>query len=61
MGKVVMMKEFPDDLHKRAKLQAVKEEITLHKRAKLQAVKEEITLKAIVIKALTEYLEKVGG
>jgi predicted HicB family RNase H-like nuclease len=46
MGKVVMMKEFPDDLHKRAKL---------------QAVKEEITLKAIVIKALTEYLEKVGG
>jgi predicted HicB family RNase H-like nuclease len=46
MGKVVMMKQFPDDLHKRAKL---------------QAVKEEITLKAIIIKALEQYLKKVGG
>ena len=42
MGKVVMMEEFPDDLHKRAKL---------------QAVKEEITLKAIFIKALEQYLK----
>ena len=42
----VYLREFPKDLHKRAKL---------------QAVKEEITLKAIIIKALTEYLERVGG
>jgi len=33
----------------------------LAKIAKMQALKEETTLKGIVIKALTEYLEKVGG
>ena len=33
----------------------------LHKRAKIQAAKEETTLKAIVIKALEEYLKKKGG
>jgi predicted HicB family RNase H-like nuclease len=30
----------------------------LHKEAKLQAVQEEISLKDLVIKALTEYLKK---
>jgi hypothetical protein len=33
----------------------------LHKRAKLQAVREDTTLKGIIIKAVTEYLKKVGG
>ncbi len=42
----VYMRDFPNDLHKRAKM---------------QAVREETTLKEIVIKALTEYLKKVGG
>jgi len=42
----VNMRDFPEDLHIRAKL---------------QAVKERTTLKAIIIKALTEYLERVGG
>jgi len=32
----------------------------LHKEAKLQAVREEISLKDLVIKALTEYLQKKG-
>jgi hypothetical protein len=44
--KVIQMRNFPADLHKRAKL---------------QAVREETTLKAIVIKALEQYLKKVGG
>ena len=44
--KVIQMRNFPADLHKRAKI---------------QAAKEETTLKEIVIKALTEYLKKVGG
>jgi predicted HicB family RNase H-like nuclease len=30
----------------------------LHKRAKLQAVKEDSSLKGIIIKALTEYLDR---
>ena len=42
----VYMRDFPDDLHKRAKM---------------QAVREETTLKEIVIRALTEYLERKGG
>jgi len=42
----VYMRDFPGDLHKRAKM---------------QAVREETTLKEIVIKALTEYLERKGG
>ena len=44
--KVIQMRNFPADLHKRVKI---------------QAAKEETTLKAIVIKALEEYLKKVGG
>jgi predicted HicB family RNase H-like nuclease len=44
--KIVQVRNFPADLHKRAKI---------------QAAKEETTLKAIIIKALTEYLKKVGG
>jgi predicted HicB family RNase H-like nuclease len=42
----VYMRDFPNDLHKRAKM---------------QAVREETTLKEIVIRALTEYLERKGG
>jgi hypothetical protein len=44
--KVIQMRNFPADLHKRVKI---------------QAAKEETTLKAIIIKALEEYLKKVGG
>jgi len=44
--KVIQMRNFPADLHKRAKI---------------QAAKEETTLKQIVIKALEQYLKKVGG
>ena len=44
--KVIQMRNFPADLHKRAKI---------------QAAKEETTLKEIVIKALEQYLKKVGG
>ena len=32
----------------------------LHKRAKIQAIEEGITLKDLIIKALKEYLEKKG-
>ncbi len=39
------MIKFPDDLHKSAKL---------------EALKEDITLKKLIIKAVTEYLEKKG-
>ena len=46
MAKSVLIRDFPGDLHTRAKL---------------QAVKEDTTLKGIILKALTEYLEKVGG
>jgi predicted HicB family RNase H-like nuclease len=46
MGKVFMMRDFPEDLHTRAKI---------------QAAREKTTMKEIVIRALTEYLEKVGG
>jgi len=44
--KVIQMRNFPADLHKRTKI---------------QAAKEETTLKGIVIKALEQYLKKVGG
>jgi predicted HicB family RNase H-like nuclease len=33
----------------------------VHKRAKLQAVMEGISLKALILKALDEYLTKKGG
>ena len=33
----------------------------LHIRVKIQALKEKSTLKELTIKALTEYLERVGG
>lgn len=33
----------------------------LHKKAKLRAVEEDITLKELIIKAVTEYLKKKGG
>jgi len=46
MGKVVMMKEFPDELHHRVKV---------------QAAKEKITMKELFIKAAEEYLKKVRG
>ena len=46
MAKVFMMRDFPEDLHTRTKI---------------QAAKEKTTMKEIVIKALTEYLERVGG
>jgi len=46
MGKVVMMKKFPEDLHYRAKV---------------QAAREAITMKELFIKAVEQYLEKVGG
>jgi|OpeIllAssembly_1097287.scaffolds.fasta_scaffold1923374_1 predicted HicB family RNase H-like nuclease len=42
----VIVKGFPEDLHYRAKI---------------QAAKERSTLKAIIIKALEEYLKRVGG
>ena len=32
----------------------------LHKKAKIQAIQEGITLKDLIIKALTEYLKKKG-
>ena len=42
----VNMRDFPADLHKQAKI---------------AAAEEETTLKGIIVKALTEYLEKRGG
>lgn len=33
----------------------------LHKKAKIRAAQEGITLKDIIIKAVTEYLKKKGG
>jgi hypothetical protein len=44
--KIVQIRNFPADLHKRTKI---------------QAAKEETTMKAIIVKALEEYLKKVGG
>ena len=42
----VYIRDFPEDLHVRVKI---------------QALKERTTLKDLTIKVLTEYLEKVGG
>ena len=33
---------------------------SLHKKAKMQALEEDMTLRELVIKALTEYLKKKG-
>ena len=33
----------------------------LHSRVKIQAIKQGMTLQALVLKALTEYLEREGG
>jgi hypothetical protein len=41
-----MMRDFPEDVHTRVKD---------------QAAKKKTTMKAIVIKALEQYLKKVGG
>ena len=46
MAKTIYIKDFPSDLHMRAKL---------------QAVREQTSLKGLIIKALEKYLEKVGG
>jgi predicted HicB family RNase H-like nuclease len=43
MPKTIYIREFPDDLHKEAKI---------------QAAREETTLRELVIKALTEYLRR---
>jgi predicted HicB family RNase H-like nuclease len=42
----VNLRDFPEELH--------------HK-AKIQAAVERLTLKELIIKAITEYLEKKGG
>ena len=44
--KALIIKDFPDDLHKRAKV---------------RAAQEGISLKELTIRALTEYLKKKGG
>jgi len=46
MAKSVLIKNFPEDLHIEAKV---------------QAAREQTTLKGIILKALAEYLERVGG
>jgi len=43
---VISLKDFPDDLHRRTKV---------------QAAKEGTTIKGLIIRLLTEYQEKVGG
>jgi predicted HicB family RNase H-like nuclease len=43
---VINLKDFPDELHRRTKI---------------QAAKEGSTIKALIIKALEEYLKQVGG
>jgi len=43
---ILNIKDFPDDLHRRTKV---------------QAAKEGITMKALIIKLLEEYLEREGG
>jgi predicted HicB family RNase H-like nuclease len=45
MAKVVMLRRMDDDLHKRAKI---------------QAVTEGITLQALITKAIQEYLKKAS-
>lgn len=46
MPKTIYIREFPDNLHREAKI---------------QAAREETTLRELVIKALTEYLKRKGG
>ena len=46
MAKSVLIRDFPEDLHIKAKV---------------QAAKEQTTLKGIIIKALEQYLKTVGG
>jgi len=46
MAKVIMLRNVEEELHRRVKM---------------QAAKEGTTLQALVTKALTEYLKKVGG
>ncbi len=43
---VLNVKDFPDELHRKAKI---------------QAAIESISLKELIIRSLTEYLEKKGG
>ena len=45
-GKIVQMRNFPEDLHRRAKV---------------FAAQNDTTVKAVVIKALTEYLDRHEG
>jgi predicted HicB family RNase H-like nuclease len=44
--KALTLKEFPDDLHREMKI---------------QAAKQSITMKALIEKALREYLDKYGS
>ena len=44
--KALIIKDFPDELHRKAKI---------------RAAQDGITLKEITIRALTEYLKKKGG
>jgi hypothetical protein len=46
MAKSVLIRDFPEDLHIAAKV---------------QAAKEQTSLKGIIIKAVTEYLKRKGG
>ncbi len=46
MAKVIMLRKVEEELHRRVKM---------------QAAKEGMTLQALVTKALTAYLKKVGG
>jgi predicted HicB family RNase H-like nuclease len=46
MAKVIMLRNVEEELHRRVKM---------------QAAKEGTTLQALVIKALEQYLKKVGG
>ena len=45
-GKVIQMRNFPEDLHRRAKV---------------FAAQNDTTVKEVIIQALTEYLDKQGG
>ena len=46
MAKVIMLRNVEEELHRRVKM---------------QAAKEGMTLQALVTKAITEYLEREGG
>ena len=45
-GKIIQMRNFPENLHKRAKV---------------FAAKHDTTIKELVIKSLTEFLDREGG